>query len=96
MPSTEKAPASLPLEDLEHDPEAALTPIEPAALLDLVEDDFAVDGSKTQKPAEKSVPRDRSAARPKRRAGDASRKTGRPSVPAWDEIMFGSRPDVDR
>jgi len=26
----------------------------------------------------------------------AARKTGRPSVPAWGDIMFGSRPDADR
>jgi len=25
-----------------------------------------------------------------------ARKTGRPSVPAWGDIMFGSRPDADR
>lgn len=27
---------------------------------------------------------------------EASRKPGRPSVPAWDEIMFGSRPGANR
>jgi hypothetical protein len=27
---------------------------------------------------------------------EAARRTGRPSVPAWDEIMFGSRPGADR
>ena len=26
----------------------------------------------------------------------ASRKVRRPSVPAWDDIMFGSKPEVDR
>lgn len=31
-----------------------------------------------------------------KRPREAARKTGRPSVPAWDEIMFGSRPDADR
>jgi hypothetical protein len=37
---------------------------------------------------------------PARRAQPAprevARKTGRPSVPAWDEIMFGSRPGAGR
>jgi Protein of unknown function (DUF3071) len=45
---------------------------------------------------EKSGRRGQSKARPKRPAGEAARKTGRPSVPAWDEIMFGSRPGADR
>jgi len=93
--STEKASPPLPLEAL-NDLAAASPPTEPAAVIDLVEDDLAVDGSTTQEPVEKSAARDRSAARPKRRAGEASRKAGRPSVPAWDEIMFGSRPGVDR
>lgn len=30
------------------------------------------------------------------RAREAARRTGRPSVPAWDEIMFGSKPGADR
>lgn len=37
-----------------------------------------------------------SAARPKKPSREAQRKTGRPKVPAWDEIMFGSRTGVDR
>lgn len=40
--------------------------------------------------------RDKSKARAKRPTGEAARRTGRPSVPAWDEIMFGSRPGGDR
>jgi hypothetical protein len=32
----------------------------------------------------------------KRPSREAARKAGRPSVPAWDEIMFGSRPGADR
>jgi len=32
-------------------------------------------------------------AQPARRK--AARKGGRPNVPAWDEIMFGSKPRVD-
>jgi len=36
----------------------------------------------------------RSASEPARRK--SGRKGGRPNVPAWDEIMFGSRPGVDR
>jgi len=95
VPNTEKAPPALPLEDLEHDPEAASTPTGPAPV-DLVEDGFALDDPMTQEPVEKSATGDHSKARPKRPAGEASRKTGRPTVPAWDEIMFGSRPGVDR
>jgi len=37
--------------------------------------------------------RDQAAQPPTRKA---ARKAGRPSVPAWGDIMFGSRPDVDR
>jgi hypothetical protein len=52
--------------------------------------------AKERQPAEKSGRRGQPRARPKRAAGEAARKTGRPSVPAWDEIMFGSRPGIDR
>ena len=46
---------------------------------------------------EKPERRGQSKGRPKRPAGEAARKTSRrPSVPAWDEIMFGSRPGIDR
>ena len=38
----------------------------------------------------------RSQTQAKKRPREAARKTGRPSVPAWDEIMFGSRPGADR
>ena len=40
--------------------------------------------SKSTVPTEQQPPR------------EASRKPGRPSVPAWDEIMFGSRPGANR
>jgi hypothetical protein len=96
VPNTENAPPSLPLENLEGALEAAATPVEPAIVVDPVEDVLPADDSEVQEPAEKSVPRDQTTARPKRRAGEASRKAGRPSVPAWDEIMFGSRPGADR
>lgn len=94
VPNSERAPLSLPLEDVGHDIGAAMTPVKPAAV-DLAEDDLAVDDSKAHEPPEKPAPLDRSKARPKHRAGPASRKAGRPSVPAWDEIMFGSKPDLD-
>jgi hypothetical protein len=60
--------------------------------------DTARSGVSAEEPQapEKSGRRGQSKARPKRPAGEAARKTGRPSVPAWDEIMFGSRPGVDR
>ncbi len=38
----------------------------------------------------------RSQTKARKRPRQAARKTGRPSVPAWDEIMFGSRPGADR
>lgn len=47
-------------------------------------------------PAEKSAPQSQPKVRPKRPVRESARKAGRPSVPAWDEIMFGSRPGVDR
>ena len=82
------------------------------APVDLADDDFASDDSSAretstdiadpaaysakEQPTEESARRGQPKARPKRLAGEAARKTGRPSVPAWDEIMFGSRPGVDR
>jgi hypothetical protein len=47
-------------------------------------------------PVEKDARQGHPQARPKRPAHEATRKAGRPSVPAWDEIMFGSRPGGDR
>jgi hypothetical protein len=47
-------------------------------------------------PVEKQERQGRSKPQPKRRARETARKTGRPSVPAWDEIMFGSKSGVDR
>jgi hypothetical protein len=95
VPNTQKAPPALPLEDLEQDPEAASTPTGPDAV-DLVEESFALDDPMTQEPVEEPATGDHSKARPKRPAVEASHRTGRPTVPAWDEIMFGSRPGVDR
>jgi hypothetical protein len=95
VPDTQKAPPALPLEELEHDREAASTPTAPDAV-DLVEEGFALDDPMTGEPVEKSATGDHSKPRPKRPAGEATRRTGRPTVPAWDEIMFGSRPGVDR
>jgi hypothetical protein len=46
--------------------------------------------------AEKSAAQGKAIGRARRPAREAARKAGRPSVPAWDEIMFGSRPGVDR
>jgi Protein of unknown function (DUF3071) len=57
--------------------------------------DSASDDSAPE-PIEKPVRQGRSKPQPKKRARDTARKTGRPSVPAWDEIMFGSRSGVDR
>lgn len=49
----------------------------------------------THESAERPAQKSRAASK-KRPSRDAARKTGRPSVPAWDEIMFGSRSDADR
>ena len=99
------APAqALPLDDLEHAPLTVPPPAEPAratALRESADGDASSHeaspqtGEEAHEQAEKprqGQPKSRS----KRPAGEAARKTGRPSVPAWDEIMFGSRPGVDR
>jgi Protein of unknown function (DUF3071) len=53
-------------------------------------------GEQAPEPVDKPARQGLSTSRPKRSAREAARKSGRPSVPAWDEIMFGSRPGVDR
>jgi hypothetical protein len=95
---------ALPLDDLEHDPLTVPPPTEPAratALREPANSDASPQepspqtGEEAHEPAEKPN-RGQSKSRSKRPAGEGARKTGRPSVPAWDEIMFGSRPGVDR
>jgi hypothetical protein len=49
-----------------------------------------------QQPAEKPAKQGPPKGRAKRQPRETARKAGRPSVPAWDEIMFGSRPGADR
>jgi hypothetical protein len=103
VPNAEKhAPEQpLPLNDLENASEPD------SALIELADDGFTVGGSspnetsasiddKTREPVEESPRQGQSKSRPKRPAREAARKTGRPSVPAWEEIMFGSRPGIDR
>lgn len=93
---------ALPLEDLAFDPETMPPP--PAAHAD--PEPSGVDGHPEPDAAaylldlshELVVPKTVTArptptARPARRK--PARKGGRPNVPAWDEIMFGSRPRVD-
>jgi hypothetical protein len=99
------ADQELPLDDLEHQPLTVPPPEKPERATGLRE---SADGDptplttspqksdKAQEPAEKPTHRGQSKSRSKRPSGEAGRKTGRPSVPAWDEIMFGSRPGVDR
>src|SRR5450631_2729924 len=109
--SEQDAPAqALPLDDLEYVPEALSPPIEsePAAdLVDSATQDCALDqlspdqtspdaAEETHEPEGRAAHRGQTKARSKRAAGETPRKGGRPSVPAWDEIMFGSRPDADR
>jgi Protein of unknown function (DUF3071) len=109
--SEQDAPArALPLDDLEYDPEALSPPIEsePAAdLVDSATQDSALDklspdqtspdvAEETHEPEGRTAHRGQTKARSKQVAGETPRKGGRPSVPAWDEIMFGSRPGADR
>ena len=109
--SEQDAPAqALPLDDLEYVPEALSPPIEsePAAdVVDSATQDCALDqlspdqtspdaAEETHEPEGRTAHRGQTKARSKRAAGETPRKGGRPSVPAWDEIMFGSRPDADR
>ena len=98
----EQAP---PLADPEYDPKTRPPPPEPelaSALSDRADEGHASDdsspdvGEQRDEPVEKSGRQDLPKSRPKRSAHESARKTGRPSVPAWDEIMFGSRPGVDR
>ena len=90
---------ALPLEDLAYDPE--MMPPPPASHAD--PDPSGVDGRPEPDAAaylidltdEHVEPRTTTTrpAQPVRRK--AARKGGRPNVPAWDEIMFGSKPRVD-
>jgi hypothetical protein len=50
----------------------------------------------TPEPMDKPSRRSQGKERPKRPVRETARKPGRPSVPAWDEIMFGSRSGEDR
>ena len=96
---------ALPLADLEYESETIEPPSQrehAAALSDLADEGFATDDSspdvddKSHGSVEEPAGQGLSKPRQKRPARETSRKTGRPSVPAWDEIMFGSRPGVDR
>jgi hypothetical protein len=94
-PETPQAPERRPHPA---DPAAALIDLDEA---DLIEDEEPRETSQPvadaiPDPAEKASRQGKSKARPKRPVREAGRKTGRPSVPAWDEIMFGSRSGGDR
>ena len=96
---------ALPLDDLAYDPETMPPP--PGAHAD--PDPLGIDGQPHDDTAgylielpEEQVGRIATetarATRPasKRSRHGAARKGGRPTVPAWDEIMFGSRPGANR
>ena len=92
---------ALPLEDLAYDPETMPPP--PSAHAH--PDPLGVDGRPepdasaflVELPVEDVEPKTPTATAPTRAARrKAVRKGGRPNVPAWDEIMFGSRPGADR
>jgi len=106
-PTTE---AALPMQDPVHEPETLPPPAVPeqAAPVSVLADEglpgddgspseaiFTVEGQ-TQEPVEEPVRRGLPKTPAKRPTREAARKPGRPSVPAWDEIMFGSRPGADR
>jgi hypothetical protein len=101
---------ALPLQDLVYEPERPQPPAVPehaGALSAPADEGFTSDDTssseasptavdQTDEPVAEPARQGLSTARPKRPAREAARKTGRPSVPAWDEIMFGSRPGTDR
>jgi len=93
--ATEQA---LPLEDLEYDADRSRTGSRqvPADEGSTAAESSPDVGDQSDDPAEESDRQARTSAPPKRPAREAARKAGRPSVPAWDEIMFGSRPGIDR
>jgi hypothetical protein len=93
---------ALPLEDLAYDPETMPPP--PAAHAD--PDPAGVDGRPepgataylidlTDEPVEPTVATVETVATAKSVRPKAARKRGRPNVPAWDQIMFGSKPRLD-
>src|ERR1019366_6330379 len=101
-PTTE---AALPMEDPVYEPETLPPPAVPgqdapvSVLADegLTGDDGSPDvDDKSHESVKEPAGQGLSKPQQKRPARETSRKTGRPSVPAWDEIMFGSRPGVDR
>jgi hypothetical protein len=101
---------ALPLEDMSYDPESMPPPPaahadpdssgpdgrpEPAAaayLVELADHDSSFEASSVSDAADDEASDDKT---PRARRKPA-RKTGRPSVPAWGDIMFGSRPGTDR
>jgi len=89
---------TLPLQDLGYDAQTAPPAAEPDASRDpsrTPSDGSSPDETdQTDEIPQRSAERSQTKAR--KRPREAARKTGRPSVPAWDEIMFGSRPGADR
>lgn len=92
---------ALPLEDLSYDPEtmqpppAAHAEPDPSGVDGLPEPDAAAYLIETTEGEDAGdVATELLAERPAPRK--AARKAGRPSVPAWGDIMFGSRPGSDR
>jgi len=103
---------ALPLEDLSYDPETMLPPPtahadpdpsgvdgrpEPDAssyLIELADQDSSFEDSSVNEATNAEVADDEAERRAPRRK--TARKAGRPSVPAWGDIMFGSRPGTDR
>jgi hypothetical protein len=102
LPEADKQAAeqAVLIEDLKNDPEPQ-APEESAQPLVELEDEAgrgqdSSAGQQSKEAVDKTARQGPSKERPKRQAHESARKAGRPSVPAWDEIMFGSRPGIDR
>ena len=85
-PVVDPRPHPQPLDDepLVDEALGAALPVEDVEEVDEVED-----GHEVEPPATKPAAKAEEPARP-------TRRNGRPSVPSWDDIMFGARPGSDR
>jgi len=73
-------------------PDGRPEPAAAAYLVELADHDSSFEASSVSDAADDEASDDKT---PRARRKPA-RKTGRPSVPAWGDIMFGSRPGTDR
>jgi Protein of unknown function (DUF3071) len=98
MPPAPGARTATDPDGLQARPEPGAVP----ALIEVADEGIALEDSpphktdQTLEPAETSAHQGQPTAPATRPAREAAHKTGRPSVPAWDDIIFGSRPGADR